>query len=384
MPRVPVESFTLATHTLVPVLPDQPGVNADGLRDTCSTCHTGLTPAAMQQFVTNSQNNTRRRLDAATTALRVNTPGWVRTALDFIEGDGSLGVHNHRYTAALLDAVEIELGLVASRSPLMAAIRPVQNPAACAECHQNEHREWLTSPHAQASLSDVFRQEFAQLRQPTYCMGCHASGYNPQTGEYLFEGVTCSSCHYTEGDFEHPPAPVVVASNSSACGVCHSGAHAPTYDEWLVGAHSRSGIDCVDCHTPHDNGLRQGDVNTTCGNCHQEALVDPVHMGEDLDCTDCHMKRELDASGVHVIRTGHSMLIDPGTCAECHGSVHLLSAVRSSDGLLSAREEVASLHEEVERLRIEAQNSTTMGILGGALGVLVIVSIGLIILRRFK
>ncbi|HEX3050816.1 MAG TPA: hypothetical protein VHP83_09200 [Aggregatilineaceae bacterium] len=40
-----------------------------------------------------------------------DSPDWVVTVLDFVDGDGSLGVHNYTYTDRLLDAVEAELGL---------------------------------------------------------------------------------------------------------------------------------------------------------------------------------------------------------------------------------------------------------------------------------
>ena len=83
-----------------------------------------------------------------------------------------------------------------------------------------------------------------------------------------------------ESAAEHPPAPMPLASASSDCGRCHSGEHAPEYGEWLVSGHSDFNVDCVDCHTPHDNSLRLGDVNATCSDCHSEAMNDEVHMGQ--------------------------------------------------------------------------------------------------------
>jgi len=57
------------------------------------------------------QTSTQARLETARAAVTDSTPAWVTQALDFVEGDGSLGVHNYTYADALLDAVYEELGL---------------------------------------------------------------------------------------------------------------------------------------------------------------------------------------------------------------------------------------------------------------------------------
>ena len=72
-------------------------------------------------------------------------------------------------------------------------------------------------------------------------MSCHASGYDPRTEQYTFEGVVCSDCHYVTGSPQHPPGPVEMATDSAVCGKCHTGEHAPTYDEWLVSNHAPPG-----------------------------------------------------------------------------------------------------------------------------------------------
>jgi cytochrome c peroxidase len=82
------------------------------LTDTCSSCHAEqATPDAMRQLIEDIQANTQRRLDAARAAVTNTTPAWVTQSLDFVEGDGSLGIHNYEYTDTLLDAVDAELGL---------------------------------------------------------------------------------------------------------------------------------------------------------------------------------------------------------------------------------------------------------------------------------
>ncbi len=190
----------------------------------------------------------------------------------------------------------------------------------------------------------------------------------------------CSDCHYVTSATEHPPGPVEVATNSAVCGKCHTGEHAPTYDEWLVSNHTSAGIDCVDCHTPHNNGLILNDVNSTCESCHTEAKTDDIHMGQDMTCVDCHMVKRTQQNGVFTTQTGHSMLIDPGICANCHGNIHLLS---SGTANLTDQEksQLTSLETQVGELKTSAADNLNTGIVGGAIGALVLVVIAFVIIR---
>lgn len=97
----------VGSHTMMVVIPD-----ADSIQpDSCSNCHESLVSrAALQQFIGDTQAGTEARIAAVEKNIGSRTPDWVSTVLDFIKGDGSLGIHNPAYTDALLDAVEIELG----------------------------------------------------------------------------------------------------------------------------------------------------------------------------------------------------------------------------------------------------------------------------------
>lgn len=258
--------------------------------------------------------------------------------------------------------------------------RPAIDPAACEDCHHEEFRDWQDSPHANASLNDPFLRDFADQGRPNYCFNCHGSGYDPQTGAHAYEGVVCSSCHQATGTTEHPPAPVDISKASDSCAKCHSGAHAPTYDEWLVSSHNTAGIDCVDCHTPHNNGLILGDVNTTCGDCHQEAIEDEVHMSEDMTCVECHMKRRTTEEGTHVIATGHTMAIDPGICSDCHGNTHLLS-VRDKNRSPEEINQIEALEDQVVELEDQAEKDRNSGLVGGAVGAAVLMGALFVLIR---
>lgn len=367
------------SHTMKPVFPAQAAENQP---DSCTGCHTDLSRDYMQRFVDESQAGITQRLTEAQVALgsQPDAPAWVLDALQFVAEDGSGGVHNFTYASNLLDTAALELGIVQNTVAVGVPVHSVENPVDCAECHKDEYRQWQTSPHANASLGDSFLNEFAAQGRPSFCMSCHASGYDPRTQDYVFEGVVCSNCHFTTSDAEHPPGPVEIATDSTVCGTCHSGEHAPTYDEWLVSSHATAGIDCADCHTAHNNGLILADVNSTCESCHEEAKTDDIHMGEDMDCVDCHMTRRQQENGIFVAQTGHSMLIDPGICADCHGNIHLLSIGEAN---LSAEEKnnLETLKAQVGELQTTAVENLNTGIVGGAIGALVLAVVALVVIR---
>jgi formate-dependent nitrite reductase cytochrome c552 subunit len=122
-------------------------------------------------------------------------------------------------------------------------------------------------------------------------------------------------------------------------------------------------------------------VNSTCGDCHAEALVDPIHMSADMTCVDCHMSSTVSRNGTIVRTTGHTMNIDPSTCANCHGNTHLLSA----QGLLGTEnaDQVQALEQQVSDLKEESNQDRNSAIIGGALGALILV-VALYLLNRLR
>lgn len=344
---------------------------------TCTECHTDLTTAYAERFITGQQADTVQRLAVIQARLNSDTvPAWVLEAINILEADNSGGVHNVAYTELLLNAVEVQLGLV-NESTLFTATN-VSDPNECAECHAEAADEWLDSGHALSSLNDHFQSVYSENGQPTYCLRCHASGFDATTQTIQFEGVVCSTCHAAEG--EHPPAPVTMGTNVTTCATCHSGGHASVYEEWLASEHSAVGVDCVDCHNAHSNDMLLGDVNTTCGDCHANAMQDEVHMGEDLVCTDCHMTpRETVNDPTMLTQTGHAMEIDPSVCADCHGAIHELSLSAETENGESV--DLEALHQEVEEWQTSAEENLVSGLLGGAVGVLLLLGLVYLVLR---
>jgi predicted CXXCH cytochrome family protein len=377
MTNIPTGNEQRVTHTFSPVMP---AMAEAGQPDTCTSCHSDLTTAYSQRFITNQQSKTLRRiLDIQSLLENGEYPAWVSDAAGFVSGDGSLGIHNVAYTETLLDSLESTLGLVNGYNLNAAPILPVIDPLECAECHADEYRHWLDSSHANASLMPNFQNYFASIGRPGYCLRCHASGYNPLEQNYQFDGVVCTNCHLITDDVQHPPAPISVAKDATICGACHSGGHASVYEEWLASSHNQVGVDCIDCHTAHDNGLILDDVNSTCGDCHAAAMEDEVHMGEDMSCIDCHMTpRQTVTDPTMLTRTGHTMHIDPGVCADCHGETHMLSIITDGDQLET---EISGLNEQVESLEEVANTNLTSGAIGGAIGVLLILGLAYLVTR---
>lgn len=116
LPEVPTSEGLRASHALNPVMPGA-ALNVEALVDTCSACHSNvLTPELLQTLMDDIQADTQARIEAARAVVTDDTPEWVKQALDFVEKDGSLGVHNYAYADELLDAVFTELGLFANET----------------------------------------------------------------------------------------------------------------------------------------------------------------------------------------------------------------------------------------------------------------------------
>ncbi len=391
-------SSSASAHSTAEDAPDcischfRTGVNEDGeeitLHDmdisliqhstSCTNCHTELTEAYAQRFIVGQQEDTAQRLAIIETHFDPeNLPSWVTQSIQLLNADSSGGVHNVAYTEALLHSVEVYLGLV--QPTTLFASQEASDPVECMECHESEYAEWLDSSHALTTLNENFQAVYAENGQPTYCLRCHASGVDATNATVQHEGVVCSSCHIIEG--EHPPAPATMGTNVTTCAACHSGGHASAYEEWLASEHQTAGVDCVDCHNAHTNEMLLGDVNTTCGDCHAGAMEDEVHMGEDMICTDCHMTpRQTVTDPTMLTLTGHSMDISPDVCADCHGSTHELTVSADIEAGEDAAE-IAALQSDLETWQATAEENLTSGLLGGAIGVLLVLGMVYLILR---
>jgi len=133
MTSVEAGGFTLANHTWQPIIPGE----EDAPPDSCSSCHTDLNTADLQSLVEDTQADVRARLSIAFARVSsIGTPAagseaealYQRAvaALTFVQGDGSMGVHNYAYADALLEQVSI---MLAELSVPGATLEPTEAPA---------------------------------------------------------------------------------------------------------------------------------------------------------------------------------------------------------------------------------------------------------------
>ncbi|MFN8447742.1 MAG: cytochrome c3 family protein [Anaerolineae bacterium] len=133
MQQSPVGDGTRAAHGFTPVLPGE----SEELPSACAGCHTDLTTTDLAFLVKDTQDTVRARLAAALSRLGdVPKPDegseasaryeQVVAALNFVQNDGSLGMHNYAYADALLTAAEQDLSLL---SVAGASVSPTEAPA---------------------------------------------------------------------------------------------------------------------------------------------------------------------------------------------------------------------------------------------------------------
>ena len=270
-------------------------------------------------------------------------------------------------------------------------IEAYQGPETCALCHDDRHTRWSPSNHANAFADPVFQESWDAQNNPKYCLACHTTGFNPVTGEYALEGVTCEQCHgpYT---VDHPPERMSVDRSGEICGTCHT----VSYDEWEGSVHRQVGTDCLACHEvcgleTHEVGEgavgEHGVEYVVCANCHHmmaDEFAHTTHANAELDCLTCHMQLGEDDLGPEgKIRTAHDFEVKPGVCIDCHAeAIHGGDRMISLEGEIKVLEELApsGILEEAEGLRAEVVDleSVATGRLwqGGAIGALAGLTMG--------
>ncbi len=183
------------------------------------------------------------------------------------------------------------------------------------------------------------------------CIGCHVTGYDPETDTYTAPGITCVACHtdyekhlVTDGQ---ETAGVAVdkdpAYRAKLCGRCHahgtdrktsldfpSGTSSEqlaqfvmatpqpgktTADFWPDGTerapymeyqgfiqsgHLQADLSCTTCHLPHgsdDERNLKRRTDSACDGCHNQIDELPVHNNHPgkATCVDCHMARISDS-----------------------------------------------------------------------------------------
>ncbi len=259
------------------------------------------------------------------------------------------------------------------------------SPDTCASCHSDEYQAWQTSHHATALSDPRYIESASQAGNPTYCQSCHATGYDAVAGTVVYEGVSCTACHQNNPDPNGPH--MTVDKSSQLCGQCHTGTHAPDYDEWLTSGHAKMGIDCEDCHQSHSTDLRMADPTQLCVSCHQDNFDASVHGQEGMSCHDCHMASEdqiVDPLTGRKKSAGHTFNIPSTICESCHGMTHTIQASDITTPVDPAAQ-TDQLQANLSQMESKANNNLNLGLTGGGIGGLLVgVSVPFLLRRRNK
>jgi predicted CXXCH cytochrome family protein len=262
----------------------------------------------------------------------------------------------------------------------------------CAKCHQELYDTWFVTRHAHAFSAPIFQQDWAELGKQTSCLQCHTTGFNPTTGGFFEEGVTCESCH---GPFQpnHPEEPMPFEPNADLCATCHK----TTTDEWRASPHAATQIDCQSCHDPHSQTPKAATVTELCGNCHKErgdSFTHSTHAGSGLECSNCHMFTSPRVSDpiMGLVPTGHTFSVGSDACIACHqDTVHTRDELIKLSGNIPAADQVnqAALEQKIVEQeatigKLEAQSESRLyvGLIQGAIIGLVTGGVAALVVSR--
>ncbi|MEN8007444.1 MAG: multiheme c-type cytochrome, partial [Candidatus Krumholzibacteriota bacterium] len=140
----------------------------------------------------------------------------------------------------------------------------------CGRCHAEIYADYLVSGHSKPFMEN----QIAKLDPgDTECGVCHSTGYDPVTGTWEQDGVTCEACHGMGRIHSRSSAvqDIVINLDEEFCWECHDIFLSHPYREsgstWRGTSHPGG---CVPCHDPHISARL--DI--------ERAIL--------FDCADCH------------------------------------------------------------------------------------------------
>lgn len=237
--------------------------------------------------------------------------------------------------------VGLLLAMLLSTATGAFAMSPRPRPAtdsdapACSVCHEQTHAVWQQGSHGQALEDRAFQEAWQAKGEPSGCLKCHASGFDPITGEIVEPGVTCTACHgqYVQG---HPAEPMPTYRSAAICEQCH----VETHFEWQASRHASVDMACVACHDVHAADIRADNPSELCGSCHQTNATDfahDVHSEAGMNCANCHLESPDESDGGSHVARDHSFSVSVSVCTDCHDfHTHDELGFNADDGVQSA------------------------------------------------
>lgn len=208
------------------------------------------------------------------------------------------------------------LAVTAAAAPQQQASQPAADD--CQSCHGETHDDWAESMHGRATDNRAFLLEWKRQDSPQECLVCHTTGFDPSSGEWEADGITCEVCHGPPLE-DHPQTIMPSKGGAEDCGSCH----VDTHIQWQVSGHGHADLSCGNCHNPHTTEIRAADSQALCRTCHnQESHFYELtaHASEGLLCTDCHLRLTDASAGEGHGRRIHTFEVDLRSCTQCHGA----------------------------------------------------------------
>ncbi len=221
----------------------------------------------------------------------------------------------------------------------------------CASCHADVHALWHKGAHGDASSeaamaqqgnclachkeipeesmpnsgsdSTSFNSYWVDQGKPTNCLQCHVTGYDPKTGTWKADGITCESCH-SPIPSNHPNDPMPIDKNTDLCATCHTDARFG-WDSWKQSVHYQKDMTCSTCHNPHSTSLQlvgnpNADASALCKNCHKEIPQNATHITHanvGATCITCHIGTSKGTDDFHKV-PDHDFKPKLEACNGCH------------------------------------------------------------------
>ncbi|HJS29045.1 MAG TPA: multiheme c-type cytochrome [Anaerolineales bacterium] len=263
----------------------------------------------------------------------------------------------------------LPLGLVSAAWVQASPPGPTTNPdRQCETCHLAVHQAWEESKHGQAVTDPVFVESWESQGEPKECLQCHTTGYDPATGTWEADGITCAACHspIAEG---HPLKTMPTDRSAEMCAICH----VETAFAWQVSTHAVNDLTCVTCHGQHSTNIKAGDPSALCVSCHldvSENFVHKQHSAEGMSCASCHLGSTGDTLGGGAASRDHSFAVVLTTCETCHASEAHPGEVLAQRPSPDSNPEVTPLEFETAGLNPESGevNPLTFALLAALVG----------------
>ncbi len=186
------------------------------------------------------------------------------------------------------------------------------------------------------------------------CLGCHTTGFDPETKQWAALGVTCEMCHgpgsthvasNAKNETIARPSALEPERRAMICGQCHS--HGKSKDGSLTFPRGYRPGDDLDQHFVTDSEVPKGAVNSQ----YNELTQSGTHLAAGTVCTTCHAAHgpvgqlpnqlrapvndiclNTECHGGKLAGAQHEpAALQAVTCAVCHmpGGTHVFAAPRA-------------------------------------------------------